>query len=570
MENAEIAKILREIAVFLEMDDVPFKPHAYEKAARSIETLDRSLAEIYGDGGLDALMEIPGVGEAISKKIEEMLKTGRLRYHEELKRKVPVDVDLLTAIEGIGPKTVRDFYRKLGVKTVGDLEEAAKTGRIRDLTGFGEKSEEKILEGTEFFRRSLGRLPLGDVLPMIRDIQKRLTDLSEVSRIAVAGSVRRWKETVGDIDLLTTSDQPRRVMKIFVSLPQVTYVHSHGKTKSSVRLRSGTDADLRVIPEKSFGAALQYFTGSKDHNIALRKKAIVKGWKLNEYGLFEGKEQIAGDNEEEIYRKLGLKWIPPELREDTGEIEATQRGDLPNLIGYGDLKGDLQIHTRWTDGDNTIEEMAAEAAKTGLQYIAISDHTKGLGMGIGLDENDLERQRKEIEKANRIHPEIEILRGCEANIQKDGTLDLDSPALTELDIVGAGVHHHFDQPIEEQTRRLIAAMENENVDIIFHPTAREINRREPIHLDFEKILQAAKDTGTILEIDAFPNRLDLKDEHVRRCVESGVKMTIDTDAHTKTHLRFRELGVATARRGWATAEDILNTRSLKDLLNSLK
>lgn len=570
MKNFEIANILREISYFLDMDDVPFKPRAYEKAASSVDALEEDIAEIYKRGGVKSLMEIPGIGQAIAEKIEEIIRTGKLGYHEELKKKVPVDIESLMAIEGIGPKTIKELYQKLKVKTVDDLENAAKSDKIAKLPGFGNKTQENILKGIEFFKKSKGRFPLGDVLPIIRDIENRLRGLNGVKRAQVAGSVRRWKETVGDADFLVISEEPEDVMNFFVSMPDVTSIFSKGKTRSSVKLKNGMEADLRVISGKSYGAALQYFTGNTQHNVELRRIAIRKSWKLNEYGIFKGEKQIAGGTEEEVYGKLGLSWMPPEIRENTGEIEAAAKGKLPNLIGYNTLKGDFQVATNWTDGSNSIIEMAEEAKRVGLEYIAIADHTKSLGMTGGLDEGGISKQGKEIERLNKSISGITILKGSEVNILKDGSLDIKDTALAELDVVGAGVHSYFNLPKEEQTKRIIEAMENENVDLIVHPTGREIKTREPIQLDIEKVIEKAKSTGTILEIDAIPNRLDLKDEHVRKCVAAGVKLAIDSDAHSKLQLHYLEFGIATARRGWATAKDIVNTRPLKELRKYLK
>ncbi len=570
MKNFEISKVLREIAYFLDMEDVPFKPRAYEKAASSVEALGEDISEIYKRGGVKALMEIPGVGEAIAKKTEEIILTGKSSYHEKLNKKIPVDLGSLMAIEGVGPKTVKEFYRRLGVRNVNDLEKAARAGKIAGLSGFGKKKEENILRGLEFFKKSRGRFPLGEVLPMVEDIESRLRSLSGVRKAQVAGSVRRWKETVGDADFLTVSDSPAQVMDFFVAMPEVAGVYSKGRTRSSVKLRNGMDADLRVIPEKSYGAALQYFTGNVQHNVELRKVAIKKGWKLNEYGIFRGTEQIAGETEEEVYAKLGLQWVPPELRENTGEASAAASGKLPDLIGYGDLKGDLQLATNWTDGANSIKEMAEEAKRLGLEYLATADHTKSLAMTGGLDEAGLAKQGAEIDRVNKSLTGITVLKGCEVNILKDGSLDIKDDSLAQLDVVGAGVHSYFNLPREEQTARVIKAMENENVDLIVHPTGRQINIREPVQLDLDKVIEAAKATGTILEIDASPDRLDLKDDHVRKCVGAGVKLAIDSDAHATAQLRYLEFGIATARRGWATAKDIVNTRGIKDLKNYLK
>lgn len=570
MSNAEIARIMREIAVYLDMEDVAFKPRAYEKAAYAIEACDEPLTEIHKRGGFKAICEIPGVGKSIAEKIVTLLETGSLPYYEELREKVPVDLAGLTAVEGLGPKMIKVLYLELGVKTVADLEQAALAGKIRHLPHFGEKSEQKILKGVGFVKKSTGRFLLGTVLPLIENIAARLQTVAGVKQVAVAGSVRRRKETIGDGDLLVISSKPDAIMDFFVSMPEVIHVHGKGSTKSSVKLNTGMDVDVRVVPEESFGAALCYFTGSKDHNVALRRLAIEKKLKLNEYGVFRGEKSIAGKTEDDVYAALGLPYIPPEMRESAGEIEAALAGKLPKLIGYGDLRGDLQTQTKWTDGQNTIEEMAAEAQRLGLEYIAITDHTRSLAMTGGSDEKKLKQQMAAIDKINKGLRGFRVLKGAEVNINKDGTLDIADACLAKLDVVGVAVHSHFNLPREEMTRRVIRAMENPHADILFHPTSRVIQKREPCDLDMDAVIRAAKRTGTVLEIDAYPDRLDLKDEHVRKAVDAGVKLVIDTDAHHVHHLQFAHFGVATARRGWAEKSDVINTKPLKQFLGCLK
>jgi DNA polymerase (family X) len=556
--------------MLLDMDDVPFKPRAYEKAALSVEALEEEVEDTYRTGGLKALTEIPGVGESIAEKIEELIKTGKLRYYEELSGKTPVDLNSLWGIEGMGPKTIKVLYQKLGVKNIDDLEKAAQAHKISKLPHFKQKTEENILRGIEFARRSRGRFILGFTLPMIRGIEAKLKALPEVKQAVAAGSVRRMKETIGDVDFLVVSDNPGQVTDFFVSMPDVLQVLEKGSTKSAVKLKTGINADIRILPQKSFGAALQYFTGNKDHNVALRKIAQKKDWKLSEYGIFQKETQVAGEKEEEVYEKLGLAWIPPELRENTGEIEAAQNKKLPELIGYKDLKGDLQVHTKWTDGANSIREMAEAAKKNGLEYIVISDHSKTLAMTGGLDEKDLQKQRKEIDQVNKQTEGITVLQGVELNILKDGSVDISDAALKALDVAGAAVHSYFDLTKEEMTQRVLKAMENPNIDILLHTTAREIQKRDPIQLDMEKIAEAAKVTGTILDIDSYPDRLDLKDEHIRKAVLAGAKLGISSDSHSTAHLHYLELGIAQARRGWATAKDIMNTKKLGEFEKTLK
>lgn len=569
MTNADIAKTLQEIASLLDMQGIPFKPRAYEKAAHAIKIIDLPVEEIYRRDGLEGLKEISNIGASIAVKIATLIETGRLPYLEELREKSPVDLARLSAIEGLGPKTINTLHEQLGIRTIEDLERAALAGKIQALPHFGEKSEQKILKGIAFLR-SGGRHLLGAVLPLVNEIQARLKTVPGVKQVEVAGSIRRRMETVGDADLLVVSQDPDRVMDYFVSMPEAIYIHAKGSAKSSIKLKNGMDVDLRVVPEESFGAALCYFTGSKAHNIALREIALSKGLKLNEYGLFRRDRPIAGRTEEEVYDALGLPFIPPELREDTGEIGAALVGALPALIGYDDLRGDLQVQTDWTDGAHSIEEMAAEAKRLGREYIAITDHTKSLTVTRGSDEEQLRRQMAAIDALNRKISGIALLKGAEVNILKDGSLDIDDEVLAQLDVVGIAVHSHFGLPREEMTRRVIRAMQNPHADILFHPTGRRIQRREPVDIDIDAVIQTAKETGTVLEVDAFPDRLDLKDEHVRKAVEAGAKLVIDSDAHHLRHLSHLHFGIGMARRGWARRSDILNTLGLDDFLGSLK
>lgn len=571
MKNPDIAKIFYDVAIYLEMkDENIFKIRAYDKAALTIESLPEDLEIIYKRGGLEALQELPGIGKAIAEKIEELVTTGRLKFYEELKKEIPVDIDSLRRIEGVGPKKILVLYKKLCIKTIEDLEKAAKAGKIAKLEGFGEKSEQNILKGIEFTKRNSGRYLIGHIWDLVLDIESRLKSLSYVNQAIIAGSFRRRKETIGDIDILVTSDQPEKVMDYFVKMPEVMDVFGKGKTKSTIILKNGIDVDLRVVPERSYGAALNYFTGSKDHNVALRRIAIQKGLKLSEYGLFKGSKFVADKKEEDIYKALGLKYIEPEIRENSGEIEASKNNKLPDLIPYKSLKGDLQTQTKWTDGSSTIEEMALAAKKYGLEYIVITDHTRSLAMTGGLDEKKLEKQGKEIDRINKKLNGFTILKGAEVNIMRDGKLDIKDSCLKDLDVVGASIHSNFNMTREEMTQRVISAMENENVDIIFHPTGRLVQKRKPFEIDIESIINTAKRTATILEINGQPDRLDLKDEHIRIAVKAGAKFCIDSDAHDKTHFPFLELGIAQARRGWTESKDVINTLKLKEMLKQLK
>lgn len=571
IDNADVARALREIGLRLEMDGVAFKPRAYEKAALAVEAFDRPLDEVDAETGVRGLDAIPSVGTGIARKIDELLRTGRIGELEKLREKTPVDVLALTAIEGLGPKAARALHEALGIRTVADLERACREGRVREVPRFGAKSEERFLRGIGLLAQTQGRQLLGHALPLARAIEARLRELPGVRQAAVAGSIRRRKETIGDLDFLVAARQPAKVAAAFAAMPEVAAVHARGDTKTLVRLANGMDADLRVVAEASFGAALAYFTGSKAHNVALRRLAQAKGWKLNEYGLFDGRRSLAGRTEEEVYEALGLPWIPPELREDTGEIEAASAGRLPKLIEYGDLRGDLQVQTDWTDGSASIEEMARAAREAGFEYIAITDHTRDLAMARGSDEKKLLEQAAAIAALNRKLRGFRVLTGAEVNIRRDGTLDVDDACLAKLDVVGAAIHSHFGLSRAEQTRRVIRALENPNVDVLFHPTARQIGRREPIALDVDAVIAAAKRTGTALEIDAIPDRLDLRDEHARKAVEAGCALVIDSDAHQPAHFAYpNELGVAVARRGWVRKADVLNTRPVERLLAGLK
>ncbi|MEK7138562.1 MAG: DNA polymerase/3'-5' exonuclease PolX, partial [Patescibacteria group bacterium] len=508
MVNHNLAKILREISVLLEMKEVAFKPQAYEKAAHSVEMLEEDVREIYKQGGLKALEEIPGVGKGIAERIEEYLKTHHIDDYDKLKKQIPVQIDELASVEGIGPKTILKLYKKLGIKNRDQLEKAAQEGKLRSIEGFGQKVEENILRSVGFLKKEHGRFILGFVMPQVRAIVEKIKKVDGVERAEFAGSIRRMQETVGDLDILAISKKPSTVMDFFVSMPEVEAVYSKGSTKSSVRLKIGMDADLRVLPPESFGAALQYFTGDKYHNIQLREIAIKQGYKLNEYGLYKSKKLVAGKTEDEIYEKLGFEIMPPEIRTNHGELEAASSGKLPNLVGYDDLKGDLQVQTDWTDGDNSIKEMAEAAEKLGLDYICITDHTKSLAMTGGNDEKRLMKQMKEIDEINSKFQiqnlKFRVLKGAEVNIMKDGSLDIDDETLVKLDVVGAAVHSNFNLSEKDQTERIIRAMENPNVDIIFHPTGRIIQRRDAYKVDMDVLLKAAKRTKTVMEIDAYP------------------------------------------------------------------
>lgn len=596
MKNREIAKILHRIAEYLEMEEVAFKPYAYERVALTLENLERDVEDIYEKEGLKGLEKIPGVGKGIALMITEYLKTGKIKYYEKLKKKAPVDLEELTAVEGMGPKRIKLLYQKLGIRNLKGLEKAAKTHKIAPLFSFGEKTEKNILEGIEFLKKSKGRFLLGEILPTVKEISEKLKSLKEVKKIIAVGSIRRMKETIGDVDFLIAVKGTKKsalakasadkIMDFFVSLPGVIKVWGKGSTKSSIKMKEGFNIDIRIVPEKSYGAALQYFTGSKEHNIATRKIAITKGLKLNEYGLFRNSKMIAGKTEKGIYRALGMQWIEPELREDQGEIETALLGKLPKLIERKDIKGDLHCHSRWDGGQHSILEMAQKAMEMGYDYVGISDHTKFLRIEKGLNEKQLSQQRKEIDGLNKkfqVSPKesprflrgragfnFKILQGAETNILNDGSVDIKDSALKKLDYVIAGIHSNLKMPKKKMTERIIKAMKNPNIDIISHPTGRLLKKREEYQIDFDKILRAAKEFGVVLEINSFPIRLDLSDQNVKKAKEAGVKMVINTDSHNKDQMKHIELGVAQARRGWAEKKDIINTRPLGKLLKFFK
>ncbi|MBI3335934.1 MAG: PHP domain-containing protein [Candidatus Portnoybacteria bacterium] len=604
MINQQIAAIFRQIAAFLEMENVPFKPIAYRRAAWGIEALERDVEDMYKEGGLEALEEVPGVGKDLALKIEEYIKTGKVKHLDELKKKTPVDVINLTRVEGVGAKTVKKLYEKLGIKTLEELEKAVKTGKIQKLEGFDVKKEQNMLRGLEFLKKEHGRMLISKAWALGEVIKGRLEKQSEIKRVEIVGSLRRMKETIGDIDLLAISANAQKTADFFASLPEVEEVYGKGPAKVNVRLKSGVDADLRVCKQEEFGAAMQYFTGSKEHNIETRTIAVKKGWKLNEYGLFaknsksqitltseasvlrrqshkqipnskfkipNGWVRIAGKTEEEIYEKLGMQTPPPEMRENQGEVEAALEGKLPKLIEYDALKGDLQVQTNWSDGEHSIREMVEAAVEAGLHYIGITDHTKAIAVAGGLDEKIIEKQFKEIDQLQKeFKGKFEILKSAEIDILKDGSLDLSDEMLVRLDYTLVTLHTHGKMSEKEITERVIKAMKNPYVDILGHPTGRLILRRQAYEVNVEEIIKAAKEYGVAIEVNAYPERLDLKDVYIRKAVEAGVKLVINSDAHNKAHFKFLRFGIAQARRGWATSEDILNTLPVEQFLKKLR
>jgi len=565
MKNAEIARILEEIAAMLEAEGVEWKPNAYRKAALTIATLSEDIEEVYKQG---RLRELPGVGESIAQKIEEYLKTGKIKYYEELKQKYPIDFASFSKIEGLGPKTIVKLYKFLKIKNLEDLKKAVEEHKIRDLPGFGEKSEEKIKKSIELYEQTPQRQLLGFVLPEAETLKKKLEKSGLVERVEIVGSIRRMKETIGDIDILTIIKpgvDPMKVMDFFVSLPEIKEVIAKGPAKTSVVLKIGMDCDLRVFEEKSFGAAMLYFTGSKEHNIEVRKIAIKKGYKLNEYGLFKDDTLVAGKSEEEIYRKLGMQYIPPEMREARGEVDLALKNKLPKIVEYNEIKGDLHIHSKYSDGANSIKEIAEYAKKLGYEYIAITDHSSNLKIVHGLSDEQYKKQFKEIEKVEK-EVGIKIFKSGEVDILKDGSLDISKETAKEMDFVIAAVHTNFSMSKEEMTNRVIKALRSKLVTILAHPTGKLLNQRPPYEIDLEKIFEVAKEEGVIMEINSFLDRLDLNSENIMLARRYGVtKFSLGTDSHRLDHLHFIRLGIGTARRGWSTKEEILNTLSKEQL-----
>lgn len=571
MDNPEIARTLEEVADILEIQGSnPFRIRAYRNAVRTVETVTVPLRRWVEEGR--ALTDLPGIGKEMANHIREMVETGTLGFRDELLAEVPRSLIELMRLPGLGPKKARKVFDELKIGSVDELEAAAKEGRIAALPGFGAKSQEKILAGIADYRQQGSRFLLNEAERSVEPLLAYLRETPEIERLEVAGSYRRRKETIGDIDLLAIASQPVPVMERFRGYAQVDKVLMAGDTRSTVVLGSGLQVDLRVVPAECYGAALVYFTGSKEHNVKLRRRAVERGLRISEYGVFrvheEGAETegecIGGNEEAEVYASVGLAWIPPELREDQGEIELAAAGRLPRLIRVEDLRGDLHMHSTWSDGRNSIEEMVAACAARGYEYMVISDHSKSLAMTGGLDAYRLREQWKEIDEVRARHPEIRVLRSMEVDILGDGSLDLEDEMLAGLDLVLVSLHSRLDLPLVPQTDRVLRALEHPQVNVFCHPTARLINRRKPAELDLEVILRRAAELGVALELNCSPNRLDLKDTHLRLARELGCKIVIDTDSHRTRELGLMRYGVDQARRAGLGPEDVLNTRSFAD------
>ncbi|MCJ7515424.1 MAG: DNA polymerase/3'-5' exonuclease PolX [Dehalococcoidia bacterium] len=571
MKNTAIAKVFQDMADLLELKgENKFKIRAYQRAARAIEYLPKEIEIMLQEG--EDLQTIPGVGEAIAKKTIELVNTGKLGVYEELKSQFPEGITRLLEIPGIGPKTANKLSTELGIQSVDELEKAIKDGRVAKLFRLGDKTAENILQQIQAVRRKDQRIPVGAALPVVDEVLDALGKLPGVKNLTAAGSLRRFKETVGDIDLMGTADNPEEVINAFVNLPQIREVVAKGPTKATVILPGGLQADLRMVEHDSFGSLLQYFTGSKQHNITLRTREQKRGLKLSEYGITDVKtdklEKFA--TEEAFYRRLGLQYIPPEIREDQGEIELAEKGQVPKLIELSDIKGDIHVHTDWSDGHDSIEDMAKAAKALGYHYLVITDHSAGRGIAHGLSEERLRQQIEEIKRLNGQLKGIRIFTGTEVDIRADGSIDLPDKLLVDLDVVVAAIHSAMNQSQEQITKRILGAIENPHVDAIAHPTCRLLGEREPVAVDLEAVFRAAIKYNKALEINAMPSRLDLKDIHIYRARELGVKLIMGTDSHSTEHLRLMRFGIGIARRGWCQPKDILNTLPTKEMLAFLR
>jgi len=565
VQNAEVAGMFDQAAELLEIaGENQFRVRAYRRAARTIEGLPQSVKSMLAAGR--DLSELPGIGKDLAGKIVDIVATGHFALLDSLKKKLPGELGEMAGLPGLGPKRLKLLHDRLKVNTFDDLRRIIRTGRLHSVKGFGPTTEQKLAAALEKpvsekrFKLSVAEAEADALASFLRGS----------GRVTVAGSYRRRRDTVGDLDLVVTADDAAAVGNKLVSYENIAEVLAHGGTRTTVVLRSGIQVDVRAVPEQSYGAALLYFTGSKAHNIALRAIALRRGWKLNEYGLFSGKRRIAGLTEEDIYQKLGLAYIPPEMREDRGEVALAQAGDLPVLVTQADICGDLHVHSDWTDGTASIEAMAQAAQAKGYRYIALTDHSRRVAMAHGLDPARVSKQAREIDRINAQLRGLTILKGIEVDILKDGSLDLPDACLAKLDVVLASVHSYFDLPRDTQTDRVIKAMNNPHVSIIAHPTGRLIGQREPYEIDMERVLAAARASGCHLEINSQPERLDLNDLHIQAAKQAGVKLAISTDAHSTNSFDYIRFGIDQARRGWLTASDVINTRPLGELRKIIK
>jgi DNA polymerase (family 10) len=564
MKNKELADLFDKMANILEFKgENPFKISAYRKASRILGDLTKDIEEIAENG---KLKDVPGIGEGMAQKIVEYLKTGKMSKFEEVKKGVSDELIAIMDIPGMGPKTLSMIHKEKGISNLSQLEKAVENGSLIGLPGIGEKKVENIKRGIQLLKQSKGRMNLGIAYPLAKRIVESLREKTGSKKIEWAGSLRRMRENIGDIDILATGPNQEKILYTFTHLPEVKEVLASGGTKASVIVEGGVQIDLRVVEEDSYGAALQYFTGSKDHNIHLRGIAKTKGIKINEYGVFKGEKKIGGKEEKDVYQALGMEWIEPELREDRGEIEASQEGRLPKLAQESEIKGDLHIHSKWSDGTSPIEEIARAAQKRGYQYVAICDHSKSLKIAHGLDESRLMKQIEEIDRINEKLKGFQILKGIELDILTDGKLDFPDRVLEKLDLVVAAVHSGFKQDKEKMTKRIVRALENPFVHILAHPSGRLLGARDPYEVEIDELMEAAKRYGKALEINSTFERLDLDDLHCRKAKEIGIKLVIGTDAHHLDQMWMMSLGVAVAKRGWLGTPDLLNTLPLKGIL----
>ena len=559
MRNDDVARVFQEIADLLRVKgENVFKVRAYENAARTIDHLPVEVGQIATEG---RLTEIPGIGEAISSKITELVTSGRLKFYEDLKASLPEGIGALLAIPGIGPRTAYRLAVEMGVSDLRELEQALADGRVAALPRLGEKTAENLRRALATQRRRDRRIPLYAALPVVEEITAALKGTPGLRHLMAAGSVRRFKETVGDVDLMGTADDPASVTEAFVNLPLAAEVIAHGETKASIRTARGLQVDLRIVPHAAFGSLLQHFTGSKEHNVKLRERALRRGLKLSEYGIVDvntGEIEEFAD-ETAFYARLGLPYLPPEIRRGGDEISRAEAGDLPRLVEISDVRGDLHLHTDWSDARDSLADMAAAARQHGYAYIAVTDHSGGLGIAHGLDAGRVGEQIEAIRALQKEMPEIHIFSGLEVDIRADGSLDLPDEVLAGLDIVIASVHNSLNQPREVITKRVLRALEHPLVTILGHPTSRQMPQRPPTELDMEAVFQAARRHGKVLEINSMPNRLDLKDSHILRARELGIKLSLASDAHRKEQFNVLRYGIGTARRGWCQPDDIINT-----------
>lgn len=569
IHNIEIAAIFDQLADLLEIENEnPFRVRAYRNAARVITGLSKNVADLIKED-VD-LTELPGIGNDLAEKIKTIVKTGELPLLKETETHLPPILTELLKIEGLGPKRVQLLYKKLGIQSLSDLKKKIVSGKLRELRGFGEKTEKKILAGIEHAKAHSQRTKLADSMSIVENLLTYLKQSKYVKQVECAGSFRRKKETLGDLDIIVASDNNQKVIEHFIHFDEIATIISKGSTRAAARLHSGIQVDLRSVPPESYGAALVYFTGSKAHNIAIRKIAQKKKLKINEYGVFKGKKKIAGKSEEEIYRQIGLAYIEPEMREDKGELDLAKKNKLPHLITLKDIRGDLHCHTKTTDGNVSIQAMAEKAKALGYQYIAITDHSKHLAMTHGLNEKTLFEQIKLIDKLNANLKNIVILKSIEVDILENGSLDLPSKILKELDFTVCSIHSKFNLSFKKQTERIIRAMDNPYFHILAHPTGRLINQREPYEIDIERIMLSAKERNCILELNAQPERMDLDDTYCKLAKEIQLKIAISTDAHSKSQMDYMQFGIYEARRGWLEASDVVNTYELTKLRKLLK